>query len=62
MLVQAKEGAKNALYAVPGNGIAAFFCDSKPETPGPGTAGTTGEHNKVFGEQTPAAIEELPSI
>ena len=56
ILMQAEEGAKNPLDAVSGNGIAAFFCDSKPETPGPGTAGTTGEHNKVFGEQTPAAI------
>ena len=52
MLVQAEEGAKHALYAVPGNGIAAFFCDSKPETPDSGMVGMTGAHDEVFREQT----------
>ena len=57
MLMQAEEGPKNTLDAVPGNGIAAFFCDSKPKTPDPGAAGMMGEHNEVFGEQAfPPAV------
>ena len=48
ILMQAEEGAKNTLDAVPGNGIAAFFGNSKPKTPVSGNTGAAGEYNEVF--------------
>ena len=48
MLMQTEERAQNPLDTVSGNGIAAFFGNSKPKTPVSGNAGATGVHNEIF--------------
>ena len=48
MLMQAEEGAQNPLYAVSGNGIAAFFGHSKTKTPVSEVFGAAGEYDEIL--------------
>ena len=48
MLMQAEEGAKDTLDAVPFNGVAAFFGHSKTKTPVSEVFGAAGEYDEIL--------------
>ena len=50
VLMEAEHGPQNTFNAIAGDGIAAFFCDSKTQTPHAGRSGRAAKHDEILRE------------